>query len=223
MVDFHVAEKITPIGSDADGAWQLLHTICPACSRIVIFLQQGDDFYRQSQDLHTRIRNVQNSTLVYPRSSARGPVASQVPTAIAQDYREACLVLLDSPKASAALSRRCLQHVLRDAAHVDHGDLSSEIQQLINSGKLPTLLADSIDAVRITGNFSAHPVKSAASGEIVDVEPHEAEWNLDVLDSLFDYYYVQPAALVKKRTALNEKLKSAGKPPLKHGGAPPGS
>ena len=37
--------------------------------------------------------------------------------------QEACLVLPDSPKASVALSRRCLQHILREAAKVKHGDL----------------------------------------------------------------------------------------------------
>ena len=35
------------------------------------------------------------------------------------------------------------------------------------------------------------------------------------LEGLFDFYFVQPAKLKKKRDALNEKLKKAGKPPLK--------
>jgi hypothetical protein len=36
-----------------------------------------------------------------------------------------------------------------------------------------------------------------------------------VLEGLFDFYYVQPAVLAKKRAALNQKLKDAGKPLLK--------
>jgi len=47
------------------------------------------------------------------------------------------------------------------------------------------------------------------------VEPGEAEWNLDVLESLFDFYYVQPARLQAKRAALDKKLAEAGKPPMK--------
>jgi hypothetical protein len=39
--------------------------------------------------------------------------------------------------------------------------------------------------------------------------------NLDVLESLFDFYFVQPALLAAKKAALNDKLKSAGKPTLK--------
>jgi hypothetical protein len=80
---------------------------------------------------------------------------------------------------------------------------------------LPTHLTESIDAVRNIGNFAAHPIKSTSTGEIVDVELGEAEWLLDVLESLFDFYFVQPAILKAKRDALNKKLMDAGKPSLK--------
>jgi hypothetical protein len=133
----------------------------------------------------------------------------------ADDYREACLVLSDSPKASAALSRRCLQNLLREVARVKPSNLADEIQQVIDSGKLPSSLVDSIDAIRNVGNFAAHPMKSQRSGEILSVEPGEADWNLDVLEALFDFYFVQPEVIRKKRDALNKKLQDAGKPPMK--------
>ena len=153
--------------------------------------------------------------MVWPRGITRSPVPIEVPPEIAQDYREASLVLGDSPKASAALSRRCLQNLLRQAAGIKPGDLSNEIQQILDSGKLPTALADNIDAIRNIGNFAAHPNKSKSTGEVVQVEPDEAEWNLDVLESLFDYYLVQPARAKAKKEALNKKLADAGKPPIK--------
>ena len=121
----------------------------------------------------------------------------------------------DSAKASAALSRRCLQNLLRDHVGVKHSNLDSEIQQVLDSGKLPSHLAEAIDAVRVGGNFAAHPIKSTNTGEIIDVGPGEAEWLLDTLEGLFDFYFVQPATLKRKRDALNAKLKDAGKPLLK--------
>jgi hypothetical protein len=93
--------------------------------------------------------------------------------------------------------------------------LINEIQQVLDSGKLPTPLADNIDAIRNIGNFGAHPNKSKSTGEVVQVEPDEAEWNLDVLESLFDFYFVQPARAKAKKVALNKKLADAGKPPVK--------
>jgi hypothetical protein len=98
---------------------------------------------------------------------------------------------------------------------VKHGDLSSEIQQVLDIGKLPTHLAESIDAVRNIGNFAAHPLKSQQTGNVMPVEAGEAEWTLDVLESLFDFYYVQPELLKRKRSALNKRLGEAGKPPMK--------
>ena len=58
-------------------------------------------------------------------------------------------------------------------------------------------------------------MKDTNSGAILPVEPHEAEWNIEVLQGLFDYYYVQPAKDSARRAVLNGKLQAAGKPPIK--------
>ena len=94
-------------------------------------------------------------------------------------------------------------------------DLSREIDEVLASGLLPPHLADAIDGIRNVGNFAAHALKSTNTGEIMDVEPGEAEWLLDTLEGLFDFYFVQPALLKEKRDALNKKLADAGKPPMK--------
>ncbi len=182
---------------------------CPACKDVVIMLVQGSY-------IGFKITDGGPPWLVYPRTTTRGPIPVEVDEKdIVEDYKEACLVLLDSPKASAALSRRCLQNLLRSKAGVKPGDLSAEIQQVLDGKDLPSHLAESVDAIRNIGNFGAHPTKSRQSGNILPVEPGEAEWNLDVLESLFDFYYVQPARLQAKRAALDKKLAEAGKPPMK--------
>ncbi|MBE2244693.1 MAG: DUF4145 domain-containing protein [Burkholderiaceae bacterium] len=153
--------------------------------------------------------------LVRPKTASRPLPPSEVPIEFAKDYVEAALAIGDSPQASAALSRRCLQHVLREKSGVKPADLAKEIDQVLNSGQLPSHLAEAIDAVRNIGNFAAHPIKSTHSGEVLPVEPGEAEWTLDVLDGLFDFYFVQPALLQQRRAALNAKLAAANKPPVK--------
>jgi hypothetical protein len=145
----------------------------------------------------------------------RKPAPAEVPKGLAEDYNQACLVLNDSAKASAALGRRCLQIILREYAKVKPQDLSKEIDEALASKQLPTYIANDIDAIRHIGNFAAHPIKSTNSGEIVDVEDGEAEWTLDTLVQLFDHYFVGPAEAKKKRDALNAKLADAKKPPLK--------
>jgi hypothetical protein len=152
---------------------------------------------------------------VYPKGVSRAPLPSEVPAEFAKDYCEASLVLPDSEKASAALSRRCLQFLLREKASINQGNLANEIQQVLDSGQLPFYIADDLDAIRNIGNFAAHPLKTTNAGEIVEVEPQEAEWLLNLLEELFDFYFAQPMRAKAKRDALNAKLQSVSKPPMK--------
>lgn len=107
-----------------------------------------------------------------------------------------------------------MQAVLRQQGYTQH-DLAKAIDAVLNAKALPSSLAENLDAVRNIGNFAAHPIKDTNSGAIVPVEDHEAEWNLDVLEGLFDFYYVQPAKDKARRAALATKLAAAGKPPMK--------
>ena len=81
-------------------------------------------------------------------------------------------------------------------------------------------LAKDVDAIRINGNFAAHPIKSKSTGEIVEVEPGEAEWNIEVLEELFEFLYVRQKQREKRRKVFNEKLKDAGRAALLAAAAP---
>lgn len=201
---FHPQLSEYDFGRDKDEEWRLIWQTCPNCRKFII----------RFGHLNTRMQ-VKNSFLVYPKAISRTPLSSDIPNDFATDYKEACLVLADSPKASAALSRRCLQNILREKAKVKHQNLSKEIDEAITSKQLPAYLSEGIDAVRNIGNFAAHPIKSTSTGEIVDVEPGEAEWLLDLLEGLFDFYFIQPAELQRKKDDLNKKLADAGKPEMK--------
>jgi hypothetical protein len=211
----HVDWRKSNFGNDYEHDYEVEVADCPACERRILRLQIWDregDGTNQPWATAT-VDGSDRHVYIHPRVPSRAPVHKAVPSDVAQDYREACLVLADSPKASAALSRRCLQHLLRDKAGVKDGNLSKEIEEAM--GALPSHLAGAIDGVRNIGNFAAHPIKSNSTGEVVEVEPGEAEWNLDTLEGLFDHYYVQPAILKEKRNALNKKLAEAGKPEMK--------
>jgi len=211
-VEFHPEPKTIPIDVDAEGAWGIIWKKCPACSRLIVELVCGTHVNASNGE---DVQNLRRRFLGHPKAPTRPAPPPEVPPEFRDDFIEACLVIADSPKASAALGRRCLQHVLREMAGVQKPNLAQEIDEVIASGKLPPHLADAIDAVRNIGNFAAHPIKSTSSGEIVDVEPGEADWTLDVLEGLFDHYFIQPELLKKRRAALNAKLADAGKPLMK--------
>jgi len=213
-VAFHEKFQVTQLGIDKDGFWSVRSCMCPTCSKLVVELQ-NTNVLKDLSGLATPIGEPRLRYLARPRSISRPTPPPEVPEDFSQDYVEAASVLSESPKASAALSRRCLQHIIHDKAGIKRRDLATEIQELIDSNTLPSFLSESIDAIRNIGNFAAHPIKSTSSGEIVPVEPGEAEWTLDVLDGLFDFYFVQPAILKRKREDLAKKLADAGKPGLK--------
>lgn len=227
---FHDIPVYVVIGMDIEGAWRLAIRKCSACNKFIFHLENGEVIppmqgngarstpaFNLSAVFENEIPDVvvKRTFMARPKASSRPPCPIEVPKDIADDYTEACLVLADSPKASAALSRRCLQNLLREVVKVKPDDLAKEIQQVLDSGKLPSYIAEAIDAVRQIGNFAAHPMKGEHSGEVLTVEPEEAEWNLDVLEALFDFYCVQPTIVKRKKDALNTKLLEAGKKPMK--------
>ena len=48
--------------------------------------------------------------------------------------------------------------------------------------------------------------------QVIAVEQGEAEWCLDILEEMFDHYYVKPAQAAVRKAALDAKLAAAGKP-----------
>ncbi|MBK7441313.1 MAG: DUF4145 domain-containing protein [Bacteroidetes bacterium] len=218
LVEFHDQKIIEYLGEDSEGKWGIEKYECPnpTCKKSIYFLIKGDLYSPQhSSSYYIRNNKYDVKQLIRPKGSSRLPIPLEVPKDFSEDYNEACLIIADSPKASAALSRRCLQHILREKAGVKKSDLANEIQEVLDKNQLPSYIAESTDAVRNIGNFAAHPLKSKSTGEIVPVEVGEAEWTLDVLELLFDFYFVQPEKIKKKRLALNQKLNDAGKPDMK--------
>lgn len=191
--------------------WTTSLAECPSCHEAIVLITREtlDQAYPRSSKLDEK-----KVWQAYPQHSVREKASPEVPNDLSVDFNEACLVLEISPKSSAALSRRCLQNLLRLQGFTQK-DLAPAIEALLKAGNLPSHLAQSVDSIRNIGNFSAHTMKDTNTGQILPVEPHEAEWNLDVLEGLFDFYYVAPAKEQAKRAALNAKLATVPKPPMK--------
>jgi len=217
LVEINPSFREIYLGEDAVGFMSIYEMTCPnlKCKKRIIDLGIGDPFRDKYGQAQSGLATINKRQTVHPFATNRSPVPPEVEDPFAKDYSEACLIFTFSPKASAALSRRCLQNILREKANVNPGNLANEIQQVIDRNTLPSHLSESIDAIRNIGNFAAHPLKSTSTGEIVDVEVGEAEWLLDVLESLFDFYFVQPAITKTKKDALNKKLLDLGKTQMK--------
>jgi hypothetical protein len=120
-----------------------------------------------------------------PNSKAK-PQPAYIPPQIIADYQEAYLISALSPKASATLSRRCLQGMIRDFFSVSRRTLADEINAI--KEQTPADIWEAIDAVRKIGNIGAHMEKDINT--IVDVDEDEASLLLGLIEQLFDDWYI---------------------------------
>ncbi len=140
-----------------------------------------------------------------PESSAK-VLPDYIPVAVKEDYYEACRIRDLSPKASATLSRRCIQGMIRDFWKISKSRLVDEIDAL--KEKVDSLTWDAIDSVRKVGNIGAHMEKDI--NLIIDVEPNEAQLLIELIEQLVDDWYVakhDKEERLKKIKEIAEKKK----------------
>ncbi|NIC39340.1 DUF4145 domain-containing protein [Halomonas desiderata] len=122
---------------------------------------------------------------IRPSGSAK-PFPEYVPQPIREDYEEACAIVHLSPKASATLSRRCLQGIVRDFWNIKKGTLHQELQALRDH--IDPITWQAIDAVRDIGNIGAHMEQNI--NLVIDVDQGEAEALARLIEVLITEWYV---------------------------------
>ncbi|MBB6254098.1 DUF4145 domain-containing protein [Nitrospirillum iridis] len=159
------------------------------------------------------------------------PQPSYIPSALTSDYNEACLIVGNSPKASATLARRCIQGIIRDFFGISKSRLIDEIEELrcrVRDNKITGITEETVDAidhVRKIGNIGAHMEKDV--NLIIDVDEGEATLLIELIETLFEDLYVaryqRQERLRKLKAAADSKdaAKKAATPGGTTGGSTP--
>lgn len=124
-------------------------------------------------------------TMILPVSDFK-QFPNYIPQAILNDYQEAYQIRKISPKASATLSRRCLQGMIHDFWGIKEKNLNCEISAL--KDKVTIAEWKVIDALRQIGNIGAH--MEADINLIVDIDEGEAEKLLKLIELLIEKWYI---------------------------------
>lgn len=161
---------------------------CPnkKCKRYTLKAILGDAQVNTTSEKWEMAQN--NNTIVWnliPESQAQ-IFPEYIPKAILGDYNEACKIVNLSPKASATLSRRCLQGMIRDFWNIKKPRLVDEIEEI--RGKVDSETWAAIDAVRSIGNIGAHMEKDIDL--IIDVDPKEATLLISLIETLIKEWYI---------------------------------
>ncbi|PWG01120.1 hypothetical protein DCM90_02070 [Levilactobacillus bambusae] len=147
---------------------------CPSCNKTVIeTLGKGD----QLKDEFTHI---------HPKSLAK-QFPEYIPSSIRQDYEEAYAILHLSPKASATLSRRAMQGMIRDFFEVKPDTLYKEIDQIEN--QISPTVKKTLNAARKIGNIGAHMENDINT--IVEISDGEAEKLIKLNEYLIKNWYIE--------------------------------
>lgn len=147
---------------------------CPACSGITI-TAKGSGSATIDLDMN-----------LLPNSFAT-QFPDYVPESIRNDYSEACAIVNLSPKASATLSRRCLQSLIRDFWGIKKNTLYQEITELQNRVSAEQWRV--LNALRNLGNIGAHP--EADVNFIIDINPDDALKIVKVIELLIKQWYIE--------------------------------
>ncbi len=131
------------------------------------------------------------------------PLPDEVPEEIRTTYREAVLVSAISGRAGAAMARRCLQGIVRDFFAIPdnrRGNLGAELAYVKDN--IDPDLWEAIQAVRSIGDIGAHMDKNV--DQIIDVTPDEARLLVELVETLFQDWYIAR----KKRKANQAGLQA---------------
>lgn len=197
--------------NNADG-WRRLKTefvVCPnpECRRLTLVAALHAIRLEERYGIVMDAKPLATWKLVPPSKAKTYP--PYIPQAIRDDYKEACLIQDLSPKASATLSRRCLQGILRDFWAVKAGRLVDEIKQI--EDRVDQVTWEAIEAVRKIGNIGAH--MEADINVIVDVDPNEAALLVGLVETLLKEWYVGREERRSRMAAIVAAAAEKGKPP----------
>lgn len=185
------------LGIDQDGTWQVSNQRCPACDRLIVSVCTKEGC----------------SYPAWPATSARARLSEDVPAELAAEYLAASQILAYSEQASAAISRRLLHKVLAAQSGAGYGGLADQIRRAVSSPALPPYLKEALQTYVQVVQLGSDSTRSYRPEALVPLAVGEADWLLDLLQPLFEFYYVQPAKLRRKQDALEERIAPPPPPP----------
>jgi len=150
-------------------------SLCPSCNKYSINISGlGSDMKGQSVN--------------FVPSSLAKQFPNYIPQSIRNDYEESYKIVNLSPKASATLSRRCLQGIIRDYWKIfNKRSLYEEIEAI--KDKVDPQVKGDLDSVRKIGNIGAHMERDI--NLIIDIDPNEAERLIKLNEYLIEQWYIK--------------------------------
>src|SRR5260370_360466 len=108
----------------------------------------------------------------------------------------------------ASLKKGDASGVFTVSGDLDNHNLAYAIDKVIEDTSYQRAIRENLHYLREIGGFGAHTQRDQTTGEIIDIGHDEAEWTLDVIDGLFDYFIVGPAKNTERQAGFESKMQA---------------
>ncbi len=135
-----------------------------------------------------------NDRMYYPDNGNAPFPNPEMPEQVLKLYLEASSISLKSPRGAAALLRLSIQILCQELGEQGK-NINTDVGNLVKKG-LPTIVQQSLDIVRVTGNDAVHP------GQIDTDNPETVGKLFDLINIIVEYMI----ALPKKVSGLYQSL-----------------
>ena len=193
--------------------WMDFHTFWMACPnencKGVIVKVDRDHMVKSKHGMAPTLSR-RDSWFAVPKKAGLPVVDGSVPEHYRRDYLEAWSILEDSPRMSAVLSGKIIADLLKEYCQYEDHNLSTRIKRFIEDDSHPNTLKEDLEYGREIRNFSTHTMLSG-EGNVIDVGKEEAEWTLEIVAELFNYFIVGPERSKKRRENMDKKIEEAGR------------
>jgi hypothetical protein len=160
--------------------------ICGTCDRILLY---ADEEYSHEDDpQYNIIKSFVKSKQVWPQSKISN--LHSLPKKILDIYEEALKIKLISPNAFVVQIRKALEAICIDQGLLGRETLHQKIKKLTENGRLPQLLSEVTDIIKVIGNAGAHALGFPIYKSHVSVID-------DFFKIVLEYLYITPSKLLK--------------------------
>ena len=139
--------------------------------------------------------------MCFPDTGAALPPNSELPKPVMDLYVEAASIHAKSPRGAAALLRLAIQVLCKELGEKGV-NIDDDIANLVKKG-LPSIVQQSLDLVRVTGNHAVHP------GQIDTDDPAVVAQLFELVNIIVEYMVALPKKVSGLYAALPPKALDA--------------
>lgn len=139
--------------------------------------------------------------MVFPDTGSAPFPNPEMPQEVKKLYLEAASIQLKSPRGAAALLRLSIQ-LLCGSLGGNGKNINEDIKILVKNG-LPSIVQQSLDVVRVTGNDAVHP------GQIDTDDPAVVSTLFDLVNIIVEYMIAMPKKVSGLFSSLPQSSKEA--------------